>query len=317
MCRMDNRAREHVRAHFFSYSESEVVTLLKDLRETAESVGPRLRQVAGAFEKNLLAVLVTAAMPHHIVWTSAAHHYFEKILIAEKIRTMPLPGEEAAEPEGQTTSEAFEVAKQKLLHDLKAPRETSVVKRQVIAELAHLLEDEDVASAASELLRQSDVLVWGALEVLINDLFIVLMNSKPELTGRLLRDERTPKRFQLKDTMPMLERFSYDLSHHMGDVLAEHFKIDDVQAMRDVFDVLLDEPKALRDLLLQDVLWRLFQRRNLILHRRGIVDSLYLSNTGDTLPLGSEIVVTPDQLRKDFQFVRDVGIELLRAVSNA
>ena len=44
-------------------------------------------------------------------------------------------------------------------------------------------------------------------------------------------------------------------------------------------------------------LWLLFQRRHLIVHRRGIVDSAYIAATGEDLLVGTEMSITP----RDFE----------------
>ena len=63
------------------------------------------------------------------------------------------------------------------------------------------------------------------------------------------------------------------MSQHAGDMLVGLHKLDDVDAISAIFDVLFPEHAALRELLRREELWKLFQRRNLILHRRGVVDA--------------------------------------------
>ncbi len=63
-------------------------------------------------------------------------------------------------------------------------------------------------------------------------------------------------------------------------------------------------------------LWKLNQRRNLILHRRSIVDESYLRNTGDTLTLGEELKVSPNQFEKDLSLILRIGCAMLEGLAS-
>ncbi len=112
--------------------------------------------------------------------------------------------------------------------------------------------------------------------------------------------------------MGLFEEFGYDLSVRMGEVLTVNCKLDDIQAIREVFDVIFPNNGKLRSLLLSTDLWVLYQRRNLIVHRRGIVDRAYLANTGEELELGAELFISAGKLEDYLLLVRDVGTELLK-----
>lgn len=71
-----------------------------------------------------------------------------------------------------------------------------------------------------------------------------------------------------------------------------------------------DPRKALQEMIpqyasgkefLKDLeLWELYNRRHLIVHRRGIVDAKFVKQTGSKLPIGSEVIVTPAELEDNF-----------------
>ncbi len=81
-----------------------------------------------------------------------------------------------------------------------------------------------------------------------------------------------------------------------GDALRKIVKIDDIETLRDIYDVLFSDRTDLLRFLRSSELWKLNQRRNLILHRRSIVDETYIENTGDNLRVGSELAIAPEQL---------------------
>jgi len=100
----------------------------------------------------------------------------------------------------------------------------------------------------------------------------------------------------------------------MGDVLSALVKIDDVDTMRTVFEVLFPSSLELLTLIRGSELWELNQRRNLILHRRSIVDDLYIKNTGDLLPIGSELMIPPQQVQNQLELVVQIGSAMLGAM---
>ena len=63
-------------------------------------------------------------------------------------------------------------------------------------------------------------------------------------------------------------------------------------------------------------LWLLFQRRNLIVHRRGIVDHQYNEKTGETLSLGSQLWPAPYDVENYLEAAAISGAHMLSEVNN-
>jgi hypothetical protein len=267
--------------------------------------------LAESFRKNLLAVVSTASMPFRIVSTNHSHWVYHQLLLAEKIRTLAPAFDEKSEEEKSEI--AHNIARQKFDTAMKDQRRDRV--QTILADLEHLLIAPEMVSAAAELIRQSETLAWGTLEVLANDLFISLLNRKPQLTEDLIRDERTKKRFPVRDMSDALTTYGYDLSRHMGDVLNRLVKIDDIETLRAIYQVLMPNNAELQDLLADGNLWKLNQRRNLILHRRSMVDETYLKNTGENAPLGTELLISPEELETDLLLVLRIGSSMLQFLS--
>jgi hypothetical protein len=178
------------------------------------------------------------------------------------------------------------------------------LEREVLSNLTELLSGEGLGAASEELLRQCTVLCWGALEVLSTDLFVCMLNECPSKTSELLNHSSTKKYFDPKAFGAVLVERQYDLSHCMGEVLLQQRRLDSVDAIRNVFEALFPDETRLRTQLQDDVLWR---------HRRAIVDEQYRANTGYKQALGSRLRISPDHFEVYLTFVRDAGVELLRA----
>lgn len=64
------------------------------------------------------------------------------------------------------------------------------------------------------------------------------------------------------------------------------------------------------DILRSEGIWDLYQRRHLIVHRKGIVDALYLVETGEKRPLGSVLEITAGDLEDAITRASTFGLAL-------
>ena len=98
----------------------------------------------------------------------------------------------------------------------------------------------------------------------------------------------------------------------MGAVIFEDQRLDTIKLIEEVCELLFDNETLSKSLKNQE-LWNLAQKRNLIVHRRGIVDSQYLSKTPYNVPLGSTLLSNGTEVEMFLQVVRDIGLDVLRA----
>ena len=80
--------------------------------------------------------------------------------------------------------------------------------------------------------------------------------------------------------------------------------------MKAVYSVLVPTNTSLNHALADRELWMLYQRRHLIVHRRGVVDQAYLDATGETFTIGTHLTVTPDDFEKALSVVVSAGTAL-------
>src|SRR5262249_22398076 len=143
----------------------------------------------------------------------------------------------------------------------------------VLHELRMSIKGAQVSIAAAELLRQGVILTWSSLEVFVRDFFVVTVNSRTELAVRLVEANETRKLFEMKNVpFTVLASYEFNVQSRLGELLAAQYDLDSIPAMKAVFNVLYPTNLALRDALDNRALWTLAQRRNLIVHRRSIVD---------------------------------------------
>ena len=96
----------------------------------------------------------------------------------------------------------------------------------------------------------------------------------------------------------------------------ERDKLDDVDTIRNVFDVLFSRDAKLRTLLCDAKLWNAWQDRNLIVHRRAVVDEDFLRKTAKKVEIGSVLKITPYQFEATLRYFTETGSALLVCYPN-
>lgn len=283
----------------------------KPLTDLAPSLPNGLRQIALAFFDSLHGVIRTLSIPFHYTYSQVHSLHWQRFLMAERIRARGIENEEEREPA------ALKIAKERFAEYLQGEGRAVVVD-DVLARLKELQDEPESLAAARELTRQGVVLVWSAVEVLARDSFVFLLNRRPILVEQLLAEQANRKRFSVdRIDWQTLAAYGYDLSENLGTFLISKADLTSVQAIRDAYGALFPTAIELGRKLADRRLWDLCQKRNLLVHRRGIVDQQYHVNTGDTLPLGADLWIPPSEVEDLLEAGLHIGTEIISAVANA
>lgn len=277
-----------------------------NLIEASTALEDPVKTVALSFLDNLRGMMRTLSLPFEFTHTQVHGLHWQRIFMAERIRALGESDEQARD------AVARENAKAKIQAFLSAEGQ-KVVSDEVLERLHRLASDEQSLGTARELTRQGIVLMWSAFEVLSRDLFIMLLNANPGWTNRLLDQQTTRKRFAVdKLDWHTLSAHSFDLSSSMGILLSQKADLDDIQTIRETYAALFPDTAELNQRLSDERLWFLFQKRNLIVHRRGLVDQHYLDRTGDQIPLGQQLSVSPADIESFLNAALAAGEALIR-----
>lgn len=283
----------------------------KPLTDLAPSLPDGLRQIALAFFDSLHGVIRTLSIPFHYTYSQVHSLHWQRFLMAERIRARGIENEEEREPA------ALKIAKERFVEYLQGEGREVVVD-DVLARLKELQDEPESLAAARELTRQGVVLVWSAVEVLARDSFVFLLNRRPILAEQLLAEQANRKRFSVdRIDWQTLASYGYDLSENLGTFLISKADLTSVPAIRDAYGALFPTATELRNKLADRRLWELCQKRNLIVHRRGIVDQQYLANTGDTLSLNADLWIRPSEVEDLLEAGLHIGTEIISEVANA
>lgn len=234
---------------------------------------------------------------------------FERILTKELIANAPLvsdyifndvPEEEKKKREKESRIKSHQKAEKLFYNKLKAKsggKEFWDITYQFIKDCYYSNNELDIA--AIELLRQTTVLVWTAIEVLIRDVVTLKINQHPEF---LSKEQLRSVPFEF------LEEHNYNLNNRLGYIYSKNIDWSNygmIQKSLEIFHVDLGAS------LKSNSIWKLNQRRHLIVHNKGVVDSQYLDSTDDELPVGSELLITPKDFQLHLSDVKLAGIEII------
>lgn len=272
----------------------------KPLAELSTTLPSDLRAVSTSFIENLHGVVRTLSIPFKYTYSQVHGLHWQSIYMAERIRARGIENEDEREPA------ALASAKKKFDEYLHGEGGEKIVD-DVLDRLLWLKNDSESLAAARELTRQGIVLTWSAIEVLARDAFVYLLDNKPAYAELLLADPANRKRFAA-------DRVE---SPSLGSDLIARADLKNVSAIRKAYGALFPAADELQKLLGDQRLWNLCQKRNLIVHKRGIVDQQYLTSTNDTLAIGDELLVTPGEVEEMLEFTLNVGMEAVHQVAYA
>lgn len=283
----------------------------EELAALVASAPEELQTIALAFAESLRGVNRTLAIPFDYTFSEVQSLHWQRVHAAERIRALPPgngPPDEAL---------ALENARAKFAQFMEGEGHT-LLPNEVLERLVRLTEDADSLLAARELTRQGIVLIWSAVEVLVRDAFVYLLNRHPEHADKLLQDTSNRKRFSAdRVDWQTLAEYSYDMSRSLGTYLISKADLKNVPAIRSTLQALFPGASDLYASLSDRRLWDLSQRRHLIVHRRGIVDQEYREATGHDASLGESLWFSPAEVEDAMDASLSLGKALIREVANA
>lgn len=283
----------------------------KPLGELAATLPPDLQTISTSFIENLHGVIRTLSIPFKYTYSQVHGLHWQRFHMAERIRVRGIENEDEREPA------ALASAKEKFDAYLRGDGGEKVVD-DVLDRLLWLKNDSESLAAARELTRQGIVLTWSAIEVLARDAFIYLLDNKPAYAELLLADPANRKRYSAdRIEWQTLETYGYNMSSSLGSYLISKADLKSVLAIRGAYGALFPAAGELQKLLGDGCLWNLSHKRNLIVHKRGVVDQQYLASTGDTVAIGEDILVMPSEVEELLEFTLKVGTEIVRQVAYA
>ena len=266
------------------------------------------------FRESLDGNLRVANLPYILTLESIQQQRLNSFFAAERIRLLKKYESDNGRFPPERLREAMTLAQVKMKSFMESSGGHEEILNITLDALHDLINRNDLKFSLQEMLLEAVVMIWGSFEVFVSDALRAVTNSSPDMAAKLFMGETKRLLSGKLISIELLQSYNFDLSRSMGNLFFDDVRLDSLKTMRDVLSVLYPSAGALHSKMGDRTLWMLWQRRNLITHRRGVVDQFYLDKTGDTVPLGQRICLTGGYVEQSAILVRDAAIELIGAI---
>ncbi len=295
--------------------------ILSAFIETTKDIPSPVKEIADAFRANIVGLLSTVSFPYALAHAAAVDKNYQRISLAERIRALKIDSgkdENETDLEARRAATARKVAQDKMSEFVQSSEGRNILIGDSLSFLNRAQSDLSLSESANELILQGIVLCWGAFEVLARDTFVTLLNLRPSLAELLLNDTVAKRRFELaKVSLETLATHDFNLSGKMGTILSEQQDLSDLHSIKAVYEALFPNDSQLRSALSETDLRVLSQRRNLVVHRRGLIDETYIKSVNCAQKREEKIRVAPDELENHIEKASRAASLVLVASANA
>jgi len=301
--------------------------LIKKIQVAMQGLDVKYHELGLAFQHNILATIAVVEMPFTLACASADNAQFRRIHTAQRIDQRIRRARSGYTPTPLSTDEPIEEdderqALENALKESEKFRESdegqNCIVRDLCSFLINIVSHRKLSDAANELTLQGSVLLWGAIEVLCRDSFVVYLNAHPEAAKLLLAQPDLRKRFELQ-YLPFeaLLEHNFDLSSHMGTALSHVKDLTDLETIKQVFDTLFLETTTTRSPFRDKQMWVLYQQRHLIVHRRAVIDTTYVEKTKGAVVVGERLSILPSEFKANLNLIVEAGASILESLPKA
>lgn len=290
---------------------SELFAALGD--HSAEQVDARLKAFCGTlqppwdqfgttFARNYIATIHVAESPFRLLCGAVARLRYQGYCYEEQINR----GLGMKDVDLRALEEIKTSARRRLHGSLAQLDAMKKDVEWVDAEFKKGLEfSPEARDSHNDLMRQVLVLTWNAFEVLARDSVSAFMREFPSCLSAMASTEWA------KRTWGKGRCESAVSGHPDVDELVGRTNFNNLSTVVSVFGAVSSAGPDLLRAIDSAALKLLFERRHLVVHRRGVVDSDYLVATTDTVALGSYLSVKPADLTDSFSAIEMAACELL------
>jgi hypothetical protein len=291
-----------VHDHFFT--KFNINEFIENFEQNNNLKTKEFLKLSESFKNNLLSTIRVIEIPVTISQIRTRLYIFDKFLSRELILNAPEPGENRNKKQQQEIhKKCIQLATDKFLENLKSKKgkqDFYNITFQFIQDCYNSNQKFD--STSNELMRQTSVLLWTAFEVLVRDCVTLKLNQNSKYISKDL----------LKSiSIEFLEEYDFNLKQKMGEIYSRNIDWSNYGMLIKSLDIFNN---SLSRFLKSNSIWKLNQRRHLIVHKKGIIDKYYLDSTNDNFKVGSELIITPEEFKIHLEDVKTAGLEMLNCL---
>lgn len=292
--------------YFLIIDEEEI---LEPLRRYENEEGYWSKSVASSL-RGLHSIMSAASLPYRLISGEINQELFNRHRTASQIRNLVNPYDKNDPNKdlsgAELSAKSDEEAVKKTIEYLNSEEGVVFRYRRLTEEINRRIKQPHVAMASHELLVQAVIGIWSVFESFSRDIIILSVNHNPKLASSILSAPELKDYFGKQQiNVEVLQGHNFDLSRSMGSILFENRRLDSFTHIKHLMKSIFNSSDL--QARLGPELWLINQRRNLFVHKRGIVDQDYAEKTNDQLELG-------DNLRVDARYVYESVICVRNAI---
>lgn len=285
------------------------------------------------FKKNLEDSIAQSTAIYTMGTQIASEKLFQRVLAANRIRAIDpsaVVGVAKGEVDFATARQENDELTDRLVFDrsisefkeiisavdIPADEEKYFHVEEAFKESLRLLGDVKIRNLNEILLRSAQAQIWTSFEIFVKDLLRSAVNELPELTISLENNAEFKKRFNFpKLTFSDLSQGGFDLRSSSGNFIFDRLDFSSIKSIRVIINALGLRSDALDEKMSSTELRSIFLKRNVIVHRGGMIDKLYSDMPSCNQKLGDIIVIPPKEYVSNLQYVWSVGGDIFDALN--
>ncbi len=190
---------------------------------------------------------------------------------------------------------------------------------------SEMLRSDIVYEPYRSLLYAGIVWTWCSFEVLMKDLWEAALNMRGKHTRKStlrgisrLASIQSDSLIQGKYiSLDYLAKYDYNLSNSLGTALVYKFDFTSPYGIKEAYLCAFPRSVAIRETLENKVLIELEARRNVIVHRAGILDAVFCDKTGtNRKEISNKLELSSEDVYEFGDAVIDIGLRVIKAVSS-
>jgi hypothetical protein len=295
---------EDAKKHFFIYMrKSDQTDLLYGLSDWQGVLQPTLSQLAFTLYQSLQATALAASTPFYLAF--AALQCGQQRSIRQLLELAP-------NDKGAFTSALALLTK----------ANSTVSDSFEPLRLVH--SNNIMPDAFQALIQQATAMIWGAFEAYCYDLYRILFTEKLSLLRAVAAAQANgtpwgaaPKQLADYIAAETTKAACVSAADAFDTYANKKLPSMNIRAIRFFAKVIFPSDAQLLALLNAAEVSKLAARRHLFLHAAGIVDQAYVADSGESLTIGTKLLVTPRELALAFRAISSASGALAKAASTA
>lgn len=241
-------------------------------------------QLLEIYKQNIVSVANATGIPFTMAMHFSMRNAQSKIGIREAIIGVDLSEEEIRSNSQKKFNDA--------LNDQEFANEIFIDLSNILLSLV-----KENQTLSKELLSQGYLQAWSIFEVFLRDFIELYLNNNPEKCNSVLQNDALKRRNDLrKIPYDFIESNMFDIKNKIGTLIVNTYDCSDLIVIKEIIKSIAYK-EELNLALDGNELWKFFQTRHLLIHKKGIIDSNFLRKTNCTNKIGTAISITP----KDFE----------------